>query len=109
MTSAFSAQRTPKKMVQRVRFRSTREPPPKELPPPPMPKAPERPASLPEWSSTRKIRITDMITSIALSTVCMGGSVEKVLLARLRISQPVDSLQDRDRLRSQLPVEAAEV
>src|SRR5215210_4209458 len=75
MMIAFSAQSTPKKIVQRVRFRSTSEPPPKELPPPPMPKAPESPASLPECRSTRKIRTTEMITSTTLSTVAMGGSV----------------------------------
>src|SRR5215468_9964490 len=75
MMIAFSAQRMPKKMVHRVRFRSTSDPPPKELPPPPIPNAPERPASLPECRSTRKMRITDMMTSITLSTVAMSGSV----------------------------------
>src|SRR5215207_8393814 len=113
MTIAFSAQRTPKKMVHLVRFRSTSEPPPKALPPPPMPNAPERPASLPEWSSTRKIRITEIRTSTTLSTVAMGGSLEVVAsggpviaaaggrdrivapLARIELPEAVDSLQDR--------------
>src|SRR5215218_8473718 len=106
MTIAFSAQRTPKKMVHLVRFRSTSEPPPKALPPPPMPNAPERPASLPEWSSTRKMRITEMKTSITLSTVAMGGSLEGLVVVGPARPETVDPLQDRDRLGSELTVEA---
>ena len=53
----LTTKRTAKKTVARSRLRSTIEPPPKELPPPPMPKAPERPASFPECSRIRKIRM----------------------------------------------------
>src|SRR4051794_20867661 len=106
MTMAFRAQRIPKKIVQRVRFRSTSEPPPKELPPPPMPNAPERPESLPECRSTRKIRITEMITSTTLSTVATGRECRS---APGLGPGPVDPLQDLDRLGTELGIEQPEV
>src|SRR5262245_16233461 len=59
---AFSRNRIAKKIVQRLRFRSTIEPPPSGPVPLPTPKAPERPESLPECISTRKIRTTDITT-----------------------------------------------
>jgi len=59
---AFSRNRIAKKIVQRFKFRSTIEPPPSGPVPLPTPNAPERPASLPECISTRKITITEMST-----------------------------------------------
>ena len=57
-----SAKRIPKTTVQRSRFRSTGDPPPKELPDWPMPNAPDRPASLPECRRTRRSGPREMIT-----------------------------------------------
>src|ERR1700733_8576080 len=54
--------RIAKKIVQRLRLRSTIEPPPSGPVPLPTPNAPDRPESLPECISTRNTTITEMIT-----------------------------------------------
>src|SRR6516165_3427899 len=59
---AFSRNRIAKKIVQRLRFRSTIDPPPSGPVPLPTPKAPDRPESLPECISTRKTTMTDITT-----------------------------------------------
>src|ERR1700757_3797718 len=59
---ALIRKRTAKKIVQRLRLRSTIEPPPRGPVPLPTPNAPERPESFPECSSTRKMTITAMTT-----------------------------------------------
>ena len=51
-----------KKIVQRLRLRSTIDPPPSGPAPVPTPKAPDRPESFPECMSTRKMRMTAMTT-----------------------------------------------
>jgi len=53
---------TAKKTVQRLRFRSTSEPPPNGPPPVPAPKAPDSPESFPECMRMRRMRTTEMIT-----------------------------------------------
>ena len=60
--TALITNRIAKKIVQRLRLRSTIEPPPSGPVPLPTPKAPERPESLPECSSTRKITISERAT-----------------------------------------------
>src|SRR5262245_38017403 len=59
---AFSRNRIAKKIVQRLRFRSTIEPPPSGPVPLPTTKAPDIPESLPECISTRKTKTTDITT-----------------------------------------------
>jgi hypothetical protein len=54
----FATKTSAKKIVQRFRLRSTSEPPPNGPAPVPTPKAPDSPASLPEWSRMRTIRTT---------------------------------------------------
>src|SRR6476659_7770609 len=118
-----------KKTVARSRLRSTMEPPPNELPPPPMPKAPESPASLPECRSTRKIRTTEMMTWTTPRIVYTGGEFRRRPLAAsgagevakrpaghsLDVSGSVLGLElvelphQLDRLASQLGVDAPEV
>ena len=61
-----------KPTVQRFRLRSTSEPPPSGPWPVPTPKAPERPASLPECMSTRKIRTTEMATWMTEKSSSIG-------------------------------------
>src|SRR5205807_4706705 len=68
-TIAFTKNRTAKKIVQRLRLRSTIDPPPSGPVPLPTPKAPDRPESLPECISTRKMTITAMATSRTERTV----------------------------------------
>ena len=94
-----------KKIVARSRLRSTIDPPPKELPPPPMPKAPERPASLPECRSTRKIRMTEMKTWTTERNVYTAADLRE-LAAGLHL---VEAAQDLHRLAAQLRVLAVEV
>src|ERR1700689_2223919 len=60
--NAFKKNRTAKKIVQRLRFRSTSEPPPSGPVPLPTPNAPDKPESLPECISTKKIRTTAKMT-----------------------------------------------
>jgi hypothetical protein len=58
-------------IVQRLRLRSTSDPLPSALPPP-TPKAPERPASLPECMRIRAIRTIEKKTCVALRIACIG-------------------------------------
>ena len=60
--TVFRVNRIAKKTVQRLRLRSTIEPPPSGPVPLPTPNAPDRPESLPECISTRKMRTTAMMT-----------------------------------------------
>ena len=66
-----------KKTVHRSRFRSTSEPPPKALPPPPMPNAPERPASFPEWRRTSTIRMNDTNTWTTSRIASIGADLRE--------------------------------
>ena len=69
--SCSATNSTANRMVQRSRLRSISEPP--VVPPAtPTPKAPDMPASLPECSSTRKIRTTAMKTWTTERTVYIG-------------------------------------
>ena len=90
-------------IVQRFRFRSTSEPPPNGPPPaPPIPNAPDRPASLPECSSTRKISTTREKTWKTSRTAYIGAQILAERRPSLRrpalVDQLVDLLQDLDRL-----------
>src|SRR6185312_15834995 len=69
-------------MVQRLRLRSTIEPPPRGPVPLPTPKAPESPESLPECINTRNTTITARITWMIESIVSTPRS-----LAALRASE----------------------
>lgn len=118
----FSAQTTAKKTVARSRLRSTIEPPPIELPPPPIPKAPERPASLPECRSTRKIRTTEMVTWMTLRNVYTKGSLALLDLLGLALALDgptvavgtgavavLDPVEDLDGFLAQFGVDQGEV
>ena len=61
--SALMKNSTAKKIVQRLRLRSTSEPPPSGPVPLPTPKAPERPESLPECIRIRSTVTTAIATS----------------------------------------------
>src|SRR3954471_12294362 len=69
--------------VQRFKLRSTSEPLPSALPPP-TPKAPDRPASLPECMRINAIRMIEKKTCVALKKACTVSSlaVEFVELAQ---------------------------
>ena len=71
----FATNSSANTMVQRVRFRSTSEPPPSGPAPPPTPKAPESPASLPECRSTRTMMLTARITwtPLRIASIAAGG------------------------------------
>src|SRR6476646_5797936 len=107
----FSTQIRATKTVARVRLRSTIEPPPSELPPPPTPKAPERPASFPECSRIRKIRTTEKSTCRTLRNVYMAASLAlRDFFPRL--ARPVavlDPVEDLHRLLAEFGVEQGEV
>src|SRR3954464_4862177 len=83
----FTANAIAKPTVQRFRLRSPSEPPPSEPCPVPTPKAPDRPASLPECMSTSRIRPTDRPIWMT----------EKSSSMRSR-GYPVELAQDRDGL-----------
>src|SRR5215210_6304729 len=98
----------PNAIVQRVRLRSTSAPPPKRPAPVPTPKAPDRPASLPECSSTRTISTTDRKIWRMLRT----SSTQAERSSALRRSPPLERVQlleDGDRLGTQLAVGRAVV
>ena len=79
-TIVFTKNRIAKKIVQRLRLRSTIEPPPSGPVPLPTPKAPDRPESLPECISTRKITITAIATWRTERIV----STPQIIVSRLR-------------------------
>jgi drug/metabolite transporter (DMT)-like permease len=81
----FSTNTIPNPIVQRLRLRSTSEPPPKGPLPVPTPKAPDSPASLPECIRIKKIRMTHTNTCRALST---GTMSEAMVAAQSPLSAP---------------------
>src|SRR4051812_2656339 len=100
----FPTKRSAKKTVQRFRLRSTSDPLPSWLPPP-TPKAPDRPASLPECMRINAIRMIEKKTCVALKKACTVSSLAaefvelaqefhslglqfRVRLAPIRIRQP---------------------
>ena len=68
-TIAFTKNRTANRTVQRLRLRSTIDPPPRGPAPVPTPKAPERPASLPECIRISSTSTTEMATWMMESIV----------------------------------------
>src|SRR5215208_2227884 len=116
----FSTNSSAKKIVQRFRLRSTSEPPPKGPAPVPTPNAPDRPASLPEWSRISSITTTARTTCTPLRIASMrlarlaerpcGGAPLAVHPALGGTSlDPVEPAQDLDRLGAQVTVHGAPV
>src|SRR4051812_37911484 len=72
----LTANRIAKAIVQRLRLRSTSEPPPSGPCPLPTPKAPDSPASFPECMRIRKIRTTQITTwrTERISSIAVDGT-----------------------------------
>src|SRR4051812_16047925 len=101
----LTANRIANAIVQRLRLRSTSEPPPSEPWPEPTPKAPERPASFPECMSTRKISTTLMMTCTTLRIVSSIAPQRLVVVGAERIQ----ATEQLDGLRAQLAVDGLPV
>src|ERR1700704_3760946 len=99
----LSANRTANTTVQRLRLRSTSEPPPNGPAPVPTPNAPDSPASFPECISTRKISTTEMSTWSTDRNGTIGGDLRWYPLAGLR--SPIEGAQNLHRLGAKVAVD----
>src|SRR4051812_34238347 len=96
-----------KPTVQRLRLRSTSEPPPSGPCPVPTPKAPDSPASFPECMRIRKIRTMQIATWMTerMSSIAVDGTG----LSVARSAERVQAAQQLHRLGPQLAIERAPV